>query len=218
MMNRKKVLCFDFDGTLADSDNLERESIVQTLEYFGNEEITRENLTDHYGPTEPGILQKALGDEESVAAIPHFYATYSELQEQYLKKSEEIEAMLKKIREKHPETLLLLITGRSEETLDISLNYLGYGPYFAKTYTGSDEGINKDESMKKAMHDFDLEKEDMLYIGDTLADIRVMKENGFDIFSAGYYHEKAYQDELRKENENTFTTIRELTEALLAIL
>lgn len=217
-MNKKKVLCFDFDGTLADSEQLEKESIVQTLEYFGNEEITRENLTEHYGPTEPGILQIVLGKEESVAAIPHFYATYAELQTRFLRKSEEIETMLKTIREKHPETLLLLITGRSAETLEISLSYLGFGPYFKKTYTGSDEGINKDESMKKAMHDFDLEKEDMLYIGDTLADIRVMKENGFDIFSAAYYHEKAYQDELRKENENTFNTIRDLTEALLKTL
>lgn len=217
-MNKKKVLCFDFDGTLADSEPLEKESIVQTLEYFGNESVTKENLSDHYGPTETGILQMVLGEEESVAAIPHFYATYSELQEQYLKKSEEIEEMLKTVHEKHPETILLLVTGRDAETLDISLSYLGFGSFFVKTYTGSKEGINKDESMKKAMRDFDCDKEDMLYIGDTLADVRVMKENGFDLFSAGYYHDKSYQEKLRKENENTFTSIRELKEALLAIL
>ena len=80
------------------------------------------------------------------------------------------------------------------------------------------DGINKDESMKEAMHDFDLEKKDMLYIGDTLEDISVMKENDFDIFSAGYFHDEEYQKRLLSENQNTFTSVKGLSDAILKVI
>ena len=216
-MQRKKCICFDFDDTLVKSLGLTKESLIRTLNYFGHNEITMENLHDYFGPTEPGIITNILGEDEALAALPFFYQTYSELQSELLVKNDEITEMLESLS-KRPDLLILLITGRSQETLDISSHFLDYEKYFKKTYVGSMDGINKDESMKEAMHDFDLEKEDMLYIGDTLEDISVMKENDYDIFSAGYFHDEEYQKKLKSENENTFTSIKDLYDAILKVI
>lgn len=216
-MNQKKILCFDFDGTIADSRKLEHESMIRTINYFGHEEINDDNLEDHFGPTEPGVIKSVLG-EEYLASLPYFYNLYSELQSDLLKENPSITKMLETLTKTHPEIPLVLITGRSQETMEISLHYLGYDRFFKKAYSGSIDGINKDESMKQAMKDFDVDKEDMLYIGDTIADINTMKENGFDIFSAGYYQNEEEQKKLQELNPNTFKTVEELTDALLKVI
>ncbi len=216
-MNKKRCVCFDFDGTLVNSDGLISESIVRTLNYFGINDMKKEDVVKYYGPSEPGILAKILSQDDFPAALPYFFQTYSELQPEFLKRNDKITELLEKVT-KVDDLLVLLVTGRSQETLDISLNYLGYEKYFAKTYSGSMDGINKDESMKQAMHDFDLEKEDIVYIGDSLADIRVMTENGYDILTAGYFHDKEYQEKLKEANPNSFLTIEELSEALFKII
>lgn len=216
-MQRKKCICFDFDDTLVKSMGLTKEALIRTLNYFGHNEITTENIHDYFGPSEPGIITNILGEDEALAALPYFYQTYSELQSEFLYKNDEITELLESLS-KRPELIILLVTGRSQETLDISSHFLGYEKYFKKTYVGSIDGINKDESMKEAMHDFDLEKEDMLYIGDTLEDISVMKENEYDIFSAGYFHDEEYQKKLLSENENTFTSVKDLSDAILKVI
>lgn len=216
-MNKKRCVCFDFDDTLVHSDGLIRESIVRTLNYFGNNEVKREDVVKYFGPSEPGILANILSQDDYPAALPYFFQTYSELQKEFLKPEKKITDLLERVS-KVDGLLVLLVTGRSQETLDISLNYLGYEKYFAKTYSGSMDGINKDESMKEALHDFDLEKEDVVYIGDSLADIRVMKENDYDILSAGYFHDEEYQKRLKEENPNTFVTVDELEDALFKII
>ncbi len=216
-MNRKRCICFDFDDTLVHSDDLIKEAIVRTLNYFGNNDVKKEDVVKYFGPSEPGILANILSEDDYPAAVAYFFQTYSEIQEEYLKPEPKIKELLDKVS--HIDGLtVILVTGRSQETLEISLHYLGYENYFKKTYSGSVDGINKDESMKQALHDFDFNKEDMLYIGDSLADIRVMKENDYDIFSAGYFHDKDYQEKLKAENPNTFTTIEELSDAILKVI
>lgn len=216
-MDKKRCVCFDFDGTLVSSDGLISESIVRTLNYFGINDMKKEDVVKHYGPSEPGILAELLSQDDYPAALPYFFQTYSELQPELLKKNDKITELLEKVT-KIDNLVVILVTGRSQETLDISLNYLGYEKYFAKTYSGSMDGINKDESMRQALHDFDLEKEDVVYIGDSLADIRVMKENGYDILTAGYFHDKEYQEKLKDANPNTFLSIEELSDALFKII
>lgn len=216
-MTKKKVLCFDFDGTLTDSTQLEHASILKTLNDFGNETVNGENLENYYGPTEPGIIRNLIGEDEFPSALSYFFRIYSELQEQCLKPLDGMKELLEELHS-NPNIHVILVTGRSRETLDISLNYLDYEKYFEKTYTGSMDGVNKDESMNQAVKDFDLEKEDFLYIGDTTKDIEVMKDNDYDIFSVGYCHNEEYQKKLEEMNPNTFLSVEELKEALKKVI
>ena len=198
-MNKKSILCFDFDGTLANSASLEFHSMLKTVQDFGHEEIQGNDLLSYYGPTEPGIIEKIVGEDEFPAALPYFFRTYSELQETLLTPNQQIINMLLQLK-KHQGVRLVLVTGRSLETLEISLHYLGMEDIFEKVYTGSKDGINKQDSMDQVAEDFDVNKEDMVYIGDTVEDVNVMRENGYDIISAAYFHDIEYQDHLEKLN------------------
>ncbi len=217
-MNKKSVIVFDFDGTIVDSNNLEHQALLNTIHEYGFEEIDDSNLEDHFGPTESGILKNILGEDIFPEAWAFFIEDYLRLQEELLVKIPGMDDLLLSLSKKK-DLLLLLVTGRSKETADISLDYLGYDKYFAKTYTGSDEGINKDENIEKILDDYGVEKEHIVYVGDTLADIKTMKSIGIEIISVSYsQYDKNHKDMLEEENpHHVVHSVKELEEKLLNI-
>jgi len=217
-MNKKSVIVFDFDGTIVDSNNLEHQALLNTIHEYGYEEIDDSNLEDHFGPAESGILKNILGEDIFPEAWAFFIEDYLRLQEELLVKIPGMDDLLLSLSKKK-DLLLLLVTGRSKETADISLDYLGYDKYFAKTYTGSDEGINKDENIEKILDDYGVEKEHIVYVGDTLADIKIMKSIGIEIISVSYsQYDKNHKDMLEEENpHHVVHSVKELEEKLLNI-
>ena len=217
-MNKKSVVIFDFDGTIVDSNQLEHQALLNTIHEYGFEEINDSNLENHFGPTESGILKNLLGEDLFPEAWAFFIEDYLRLQEELLVKIPGMDDLLLSLSKKQ-DLLLLLVTGRSKETADISLDYLGYDKYFGKVYTGSDEGINKDENIEKLLEDFGLEKENIVYVGDTLADIKTMKAIGIDIITVSYsQYDKNNKDQLEEDNPgNVVNSIQELETKLIEI-
>lgn len=213
-MQNKKIICFDFDGTLADSKDLEHASMVKTCQYFGHDEITEENIETYYGPTESGIVEMIVGKEESNAAIAYLFNIYSELQDSLLHFDPKMEILLKQLSQ-NKDIHVVLVTGRSQETLEISLGKLGIESYFEKTYSGAMDRSNKAESMKQVKEDYDCSSSDLLYIGDTTSDIETMREEGYDIISVGYFHNVEYQNKLKEMNKEYYVdSIEKLTLAI----
>lgn len=214
-MNKKNVIVFDFDGTLADTDCLIKDTIVSTVNEYGHFEVTKDNLESYFGPTESGIIRKVVGERLFPEAWTFFLEDYIRLQGDTIKKVPGMDELLEHLFAKK-NLLLLLVTGRSRETTDISLSYLGYEKYFGKVYTGSEEGINKDVSLNQSLIDFGIQKENILYIGDTIADIHTMKKAGIDLISAAYCCKDAnVQKQLEKENPgNVVFSTKELTKRL----
>ena len=196
---KKRVIAFDFDGTIADSMNLEHRSMLYAIHLTGHNEITDDNLEDHFGPTESGIIRKICGEEAFAKVFPPFLKKYEELQYEEMKPIPGIKELLEKLSKRSCFTLVL-VTGRSRETMEISLDYLGIRSFFQKTYWGSEEGINKDQNLEKVTKDFSVSKDEILYIGDTLADIQTMKKVGIDLISVGYCHNKKDQQILKENN------------------
>ncbi len=214
-MDKKSVIVFDFDGTLADTTLLIQDSILNTLREYGHFEVNESNLEDHFGPSEAGIIKKIVGDKVFPEAWTYFLEEYIRIQKDTIKKFPGMDDLLEKLS-KRKDLLLLLVTGRSRETAEISLSYLGYESYFGKVYTGSEEGINKNISIENALNDFGIKKENIVYIGDTLADIHTMKKACVDLLSVSYcYQDKSRISQLEKENGgNVMHSVLELQERL----
>lgn len=218
MMTKKHILAFDFDGTLADSMKLEHKSMLYAIHLFGHEDITDDNLENYYGPTESGIIRRIVGEENFEKIYPLFLKKYTEFQKDCLTPIPGLKELLASLSE-NKDLTLILVTGRSLDTLKISLSYLGYDKYFKKLYAGSETGINKGESMDKARAELKVEKKDMLYIGDTLADIHTMKDYNYDLISVGYCYGSSYQEELRKGNPGwVATSVKELETLLKKVI
>jgi len=214
---KKRVIAFDFDGTIADSMNLEHRSMLYAIHLAGHNEITDDNLEDHFGPTESGIIRKICGEEAFEKVFPSFLKKYEELQYEEMKPIPGIKELLEKLSKLSCFTLVL-VTGRSRETMEISLDYLGVRSFFQKTYWGSEEGINKDQNLEKVTKDFSVSKDEILYIGDTLADIQTMKKVGIDLISVGYCHNEKDRHILKENNPEGYVgSVAELSKRLLSL-
>lgn len=197
-MEKRRNLIFDFDGTLVDSFLLENKSMVYAINRAGNLSIDEKNIISFYGPTEKGIIKKLVTEDKFNQAWEDFLYFYSKEAINY-KPSDDMIKLLNDLKDDgFP---LYLITGRGKETLDISLKSSGIADLFIDEYTGSDFGINKDVSVLKLIKDHDVNKEDLIYIGDTVEDIKTMSNIDINIISVGYYHDKKYQQKLRELNE-----------------
>lgn len=217
-MSKKKIICFDFDGTMANSQPLEKASMVKTINDFGCDTVTEENIEDYYGPSEPGIIRNFVSEDEFPAALSYFYRIYSELEPTLLSKVDGIDTLLEELSKKENLTLVL-VTGRSKETSEISLATLGYDTYFKGIYAGSMDGINKGESMDKVLDELGCEKEEMIYIGDTVEDINTMHEYGYDLISVAYCHDDEYRKRLEELNPgNVVGSIDELKAKIESII
>ena len=212
----KHVLIFDFDGTLVDSMPLEFKAMIDTLHEYGHPEVNEGNLENYFGPTEKGILDHIIDDEDVMPeAWIYFLEEYVTLQDSLLFSLKGMSSLLEELSKKQ-DLLLLLITGRSRETLDISLEKLGYDKYFAKCYAGSDDGVFKKENIQNVIDDYQVDKEEILYIGDTVSDIQNMKELGVSILSAAYCHKKEEEKKaLEQLNPNRVAhSVEELKEMI----
>ena len=212
-----RVAVFDFDGTLVDSNELEKVTMVETIHRYHDPFFRPDTIYSYFGPTEDGILRKVIAPEKIKEALSFFFDYYEKRQEDLLIPFPEMEEILKLLTEKGKR--LFLLTGRSERTLRLSLKKLSYEAYFKKCYWGSPEGVNKPDSMRRLLEENRLEKKDVVYVGDTLEDIRSMKEVPVDLLSAGYSHSQTYGEELERNNPgNVCHTIRELKSKLMKLL
>lgn len=211
---KKKALVFDFDGTLVDSFKLENDSMLYAINSNScNTNVTEENITSYYGPTEKGIINQFVDVPYQEKAFNDFLYFYEKEAYKY-KLFPRLEKLLFKLKLNNS-IQLFLITGRGKQSLDISLKVNNLTNFFIKEYTGSDTGINKEESIETLIHDYGLNKEEILYLGDTIADINSMNKAGVEILSCGYSHDREYQDRLNVlNNGKVVSSIAQLEEFL----
>ena len=215
-MKKKECFVFDFDGTLADSNELEKETMVETIHRYADKDFPAEKIFSYFGPTEDGILMKILPQERLEEGLRFFFDYYQKRQDDLLISFDGILPLLKAIKERGKK--LFLLTGRSQETLRMSLEKLGLGSFFQSCYTGSLKGVNKPENMIRLINEHGLKREQVLYVGDTLADVDSMKKAGVDILSAGYSHDADYQKKLEEANPgNVVCSVKELTSRILSL-
>lgn len=197
---KKRCLIFDFDGTLTDSYQLENHAMAEAIRRFADPKFKDFEVLKYYGPTEDGIVRKLVPEDradEAVAFLNEFYDSY-----QREIKQKPFDGIKELLEDYQKRVDIYLLTGRSLKTLELSLDYFGFRSYFKGLYTGSLTGINKADNILKLCLDHQFDKRDVVYVGDTLEDIRSMSIAGVDIISAGYSHSKSYQDELERNNPN----------------
>ena len=210
----KKVIIFDFDGTILNTEPFIGRLIYETYLKFTGKKLTLEDILRNYGPSEDGMLINLNdGSYDNNEAFEYYLKMYKKMHEEFFT---HIDKDLKNIFEylKSNNIDTYIITGRSKESLDISLDILDIRKYFKGYYTGSKKGINKPTSIRNLMNDHNYNNKDLLYIGDTVNDINSMKEVDVKIISIALYNLKNYD----KLNElNPFNVVKDYKELDLKI-
>lgn len=195
----KKVIIFDFDGTILNTEPFIGRLIYETYLKFTGKKLTLEDILRNYGPSEDGMLINLNdGSYDSNEAFEYYLKMYKKMHEEFFT---HIDKDLKNIFEylKSNDIDTYIITGRSKESLDISLDILDIRKYFKGYYTGSKKGVNKPTSIRNLMNDHNYNNKDLLYIGDTVNDINSMKEVDVKIISIALYNLKNF-DKLNELN------------------
>ncbi len=194
-----KVIIFDFDGTILNTEPFIGRLIYETYLKFTGKKLTLEDILRNYGPSEDGMLIN-LNDTsyDAKEAFEYYLKIYKKMHEEFFT---HIDKDLKNIFEylKSNDIDTYIITGRSKESLDISLDILDIRKYFKGYYTGSQKGINKPTSIRNLMNDHNYNNKELLYIGDTVNDINSMKEVDVKIISIALYNLQNY-DKLNELN------------------
>ena len=185
-MNKKKAIVFDFDGTLANSFPLVTKEITEAISLFRNEPLTDEETRTIYGPTEEGIILKLIKDE---GLAKESFLRYLDL---YNKNHDEmlpdfipgVRELLEELNSKN--IPIYLLTGRSKESSMITLTKFNAFKYFKAVYTGGLYGEVKEELLNELALKHHYNKEDLVYVGDSIRDVPQCRRAGVDIISVSY--------------------------------
>ena len=217
-MNKKKAVVFDFDGTLSNSFPLVAGKITEAIAMFRKEELTEEENNSIYGPTEEGIILKLIKDKgEAKECFLRYLDLYNEYHEELL--PDFILGIRELLEELNKRNIpVFLLTGRSKESTMITLTKFNAFKYFKAIYTGGLYGEVKEELLNELASIHHYNKEDLVYIGDSLHDVPQCRRANVDIISVSYANTDSYEklDEINKGN--VAKTVEELKAKLFEIL
>ena len=204
-----KLIAFDFDGTLADSVDfcLEVFDIV-FKKHMGERAPSKENVYQNFGMNEPGVLNFYMG-KFSPEAEADFYRLHRELHPEWCPETYPgcIE-LLQYLKQRG--TTVTLLTGRSETTGKISLDYLKINSFFEFVQNGSPEKNDKTGQLKKLLEKYSLAPEELAYVGDAVSDAEACIRAGVDCLSAAWA-KSARIAELEKINPGkVFRTVEDM--------
>ena len=186
ILNMKKVVFFDFDGTLASTFDIVSKAFGVVEDKYMHRKFTNKDWGKVSGPNEEGIIERLVPDKKEAAeAFKEYVKDYERMHDEYLKDFiPGIRELLVSLKSKGYR--IFVLTGRSKETLFISLEKLDGFKYFEDYFRGSTKGMVKDKVMLKAFEDLKICKDEAIYVGDTQEDIIQCRSIGVDIISVVY--------------------------------
>lgn len=171
------------DGTLTQTNQLIYDSFNHIAAKYLNKTLSNAEIHQLFGPPEKGAVENMIGPEHIDAAMDEYYRFYGQehrrLAEIYPGTIEVLEFLRSKgIR-------IALFTGKGRRTTDITLEQFGITSYFDVTITGDDvdEFKPSGNGIRKILEKCALHPEDVLMVGDAVADFKASRETGVDIAS-----------------------------------
>ncbi len=185
MQNRTDYKCiiFDMDGTLTQTNQLIYDAFNHIAEKYLQKRLTPQEIVAYFGPPERGAVENMIGPEHIEEAMAEYYAFYNDKHSALASLYPGIIDILKFLHSK--DVLVALFTGKGRTTTDITLEQFEIERYFDITITGDDVGEFKPsgDGIRRILSRFGLAPNEVLMVGDAVADVLAAREVGSDIAS-----------------------------------
>ncbi len=207
-----KGIIFDIDGTLTSTNELIFKSFNHIAKKYLDRTFTDKEIIALFGPTEDVILKEWCGENFETAKKDYyeFYKSHHHIANLYPGIKELLDYL------KTNGFLLAIFTGKGRQASLITLEELSIINYFDIIVTGDDVTNHKpsSEGIMKFVNEYNLKKDEVLMIGDSVADVRASQEAGIRIASALW---DSYAAEKVKNlgSDYYFNTVEELREFLV---
>jgi phosphoglycolate phosphatase-like HAD superfamily hydrolase len=166
---------FDLDGTLADTLPACYAAFRAACEGLGGPAYTNEQIRALFGPSEEGMLQRAMPERwqegltlllaeyrRHLAACPGVFPS--------------VTSALQLLRESR--TPLALVTGKGPFTTKMSLTHFGLDGVFDPVEIGSPQGVIKAAAIARVVARWGVPAADVIYVGDAVADVHAARQAG----------------------------------------
>lgn len=176
----RRLVLFDLDGTLIDSEPGITACLAHAFERIGAELPPREVLRTWIGPPFRLTFPSVLGDDETriVAAIDHYRDRFEEIGWSEHAVYEGIPELVAALAAQGD--ALAVVTTKPESQARLIVDHFPFGAAFARVYGPVDRHVHrsKAEMIAQALEDFGAGAGNATMIGDRYFDIEGARENG----------------------------------------
>jgi len=209
-----KLVAFDLDGTLGDTIPLCLAAFEKAVSPYTGGHLTEEEIIQTFGLNEEGMIKQII-PENWEEALDNFYNIYREMHPMCPSPFDGIRELLDELKTKG--IPVVLITGKGKVSCDITLRQFEMENCFDFVATGSPVKNIKAELLTSFREKYNLAPEELVYVGDTVSDIKCCNEAGVRCLSAGWAS-STDPEELEKHNSgNVFSTVDDLKEHLCGL-
>jgi len=179
VMERKKVIFFDFDGTLVESADVKTEAFRELFSPFGKEiqdEVVKHHIENggisryiklkHY-------YNKFVGKEITEEELNELGKEFSSMVTEKVINSKFVEGAIDFLEKYYEDIDFYVISGTPQKELEFIIKEKKIEKYFKGIYGYPS---SKTELVKKLLQRYN--KEDALFIGDSMSDFTASKETG----------------------------------------
>jgi pyrophosphatase PpaX len=188
---------FDLDGTLGDTLPVCFQAFRRTFEIHLGITYTDPDIRAMFGPSEEGVFQRLLPEcwQECLATFLEAYEhAHQELATDFPEMGRVLEAL------QGLGLRLAIVTGKGPSSAAISLRYRGLASYFEVMEAGSPAGGVKAEAIGRVLKRWGLSSEQVVYVGDTISDMRAARQAGVHAIGAAWGGRSASAAELKEHN------------------
>ncbi|MGB9663703.1 MAG: HAD family hydrolase [Ignavibacteria bacterium] len=200
-----KGIIFDIDGTLTSTNELIFATFNYIAQKYEGKTYSDEEIIAMFGPTEDVILKEKFNGDKFIEVYDEYYRYYRENHPRMADLYPGIVDILNELKER--KILTSIFTGKGRKTTEITLEILGIKNYFDMIVTGDDVINHKPspEGILKFIQTFNLNKDQVLMVGDSVADIIAARDASIDIASVVW--DSYAKDEVIKLNPLHFETV-----------
>jgi len=218
-LKKIKLVVFDLDGTLIDSELDLATSVNAMLRHFGRKELPLEVIATYIGDGAPMLIRRALGDPAHATflqeALNFFLLYYRDHKLDNTRAYEGIGEALKRVAtlDGHPRKMAVLTNKPVRASRDI-LAGLGLSQFFFQTYGGNSFETKKPDPLgaQTLMQEAGAEPHETVMVGDSEVDI--LTARNADLWSIGVTYGFAPQTLERTHPNILVDTPHELAQAL----
>ncbi|RFZ95078.1 HAD family hydrolase [Mucilaginibacter conchicola] len=180
-----KAIIFDLDGTIADTLPLCIASFKKSIEPLLNKSLSNEEIIATFGPSEEGTI-RALIPQQEAQGVKDYLLHYEAMHHTCPAMFPGINELLQTLADKGVQ--LAMVTGKGIHSTKLSLKQFDATRYFEVLETGSPDGPDKVNGIKRVLQRLNIQPGEALYVGDAPSDITSCKEVGVPIAEAAWAH------------------------------
>ncbi|MCX7881606.1 MAG: HAD family hydrolase [Brevinematales bacterium] len=192
----RRVLLWDFDGTLVDTLPLVFFALKQSFLYRDERWLSDREISCMFGPPEDELIKRNfLSSSQKEKAIEMYHDLYERYHDSFAIYHRRMSVLLRCLAEEG--YVHAIVTGKGRRSLAISLRKLGITGYFSTAVTGNDVENPKPhpESLRFALQKIGASPDEAIMIGDSEVDYLAAKALGIPCLVVGWYRTPTFNGE-----------------------